>query len=1491
MIGSTRSAGGRQKLLALLVTFCLLLSLVPISGYANEASAEQSPSSSTQSGGSADDSASDQGSSAGGQDNGQSDTSSDDASASSSKADDAGSAAGSEGEGGEQRAAVDPHAAAANTVEPNASEGEPVAPLANEIARLTGSVTTTPTNPLSGASFKMTIEMNSISEGASTTEGIRDAQVSFTIPNNVEIQSLPTTNGQYTVSPANPQPGDTVTITYNNELSVGSLHKLEAWFRFPAGVSLPSESFEPVIDLSASNAFSHTMTPDEVNPANNPLGTVMQVTPQNINPIFLHSATIDLTREAYLGGLNQNDASVTIEFPGDAEVLSVVYKDVEYPVVDDGSGGKVATVPIGLLGVGNQNDKETITVLYSYPPMTAPGETQYQIDVTYTATRFDGTPITETGSISETVSYQNGGADANAFFMKHAVGQVYRTGDQAVSFELDYTPYADMKGATLTDDPLRAGEANFFDAVEYRTVTWVPYAILDPSRGETVRTQMLYQTASDPGVWRAAGSPSATGRVNIDSLGLAAGDYVTQVQFKFFGATGDEVTAGSSPVKIRILGTTTDGIVNTGTSYDDNALTNGAYMTGEIRFPGSSTYSQIEDEGIKNARTTTTNVVANNPEVGLAGWESPSSPNPIIPGKDVSFSVRHYITNSVLRDATSYLIVDPNIEILDMELDSRFPDATWSVSVANNGYQLVSITWNGDITSAWTQYSVNLKGIAKPGIGSEAYFRYLVASDDPTQQYSGGGAGVVNSWYLNRPADWAIIDALADRAYGSTYRWGIPVDNGLGLNPQKLASVNGSDYALTQTTDTSLGARSGYFSLSATNTESTNLEEVRIIDMLPVLGDTMALSSNAKKSTAQLQVDSMTDTSGAALSSAFELYYSEDATPATNQIDLTDFSGSSGATWTPWDGASALPSTAKAVMLVKTDGLNATDSFEVRLNVTIPENAASTTLVGWNAMSAGGKHAGGYIVPGEPHKSGIYISKSSADKKLAGILWEDADGNDTRDASEPVYANKIVRLYDWDDSLVAQTTTDAVGHYEFDRLLPERYRVEIDLPVNLEITGYQAISDKEVDNDFVRADTYLASATVNLATESHPENVDGGFYTKASIGDYVWEDTDGNGVQDSHEPGFENAKVTLYRMNGSVAEETGSMTTSAGGAYSFTGLKPGTYKVAIEPLSTHIPTDLAVGGAGAENDSKLKDTWETDELALASGDARSDVDAGLTGALDGTVTLTKVDHNGDGLADAVFGIWPSGADVEADEPLKTATSQADGSVTFADLASGEYQVKEITAPAGFDADSAVHQARIVSNLQLNVDLGTVANTLSLGTIALTKTDGDGAALAGATFGLWLATADPALDDPLETAESGQDGTVVFTDKAQGSYLVKEIAAPEGYVMSEDVHQVTLDRTTLSFDIGQVMNQKVEDPTPPDPPGPVDPIDPVDPTDPADPADPSNPAASKPAATPSGAAWAATGDSVLPLLVAIGALAVLALGVLAGVAIRGRSNRR
>src|SRR2546425_343098 len=61
-------------------------------------------------------------------------------------------------------------------------------------------------------------------------------------------------------------------------------------------------------------------------------------------------------------------------------------------------------------------------------------------------------------------------------------------------------------------------------------------------------------------------------------------------------------------------------------------------------------------------------------------------------------------------------------------------------------------------------------------------------------------------------------------------------------------------------------------------------------------------------------------------------------------------------------------------------------------------------------------------------------------------------------------------------------------------------------------------------------------------------------YRPASVGDFVWDDTNGNGVQNSGEPGFPS--VTAQFCRGSSPECRPA--TDASGHYSFSGLVPST---------------------------------------------------------------------------------------------------------------------------------------------------------------------------------------------------------------------------------------------------------------------------------------------------------------------------------------------
>ncbi|KJK49173.1 hypothetical protein UK23_14960, partial [Lentzea aerocolonigenes] len=69
----------------------------------------------------------------------------------------------------------------------------------------------------------------------------------------------------------------------------------------------------------------------------------------------------------------------------------------------------------------------------------------------------------------------------------------------------------------------------------------------------------------------------------------------------------------------------------------------------------------------------------------------------------------------------------------------------------------------------------------------------------------------------------------------------------------------------------------------------------------------------------------------------------------------------------------------------------------------------------------------------------------------------------------------------------------------------------------------------------------------------------------ASVGDRVWSDVNGNGVQDAGEPGVQGVSVELFRQGPNGPEPVSTMLTDANGTYLFTGLGAGSYFVRFTP--------------------------------------------------------------------------------------------------------------------------------------------------------------------------------------------------------------------------------------------------------------------------------------------------------------------------------------
>ena len=104
------------------------------------------------------------------------------------------------------------------------------------------------------------------------------------------------------------------------------------------------------------------------------------------------------------------------------------------------------------------------------------------------------------------------------------------------------------------------------------------------------------------------------------------------------------------------------------------------------------------------------------------------------------------------------------------------------------------------------------------------------------------------------------------------------------------------------------------------------------------------------------------------------------------------------------------------------------------------------------------------------------------------------------------------------------------------------------------VSPRQQGGDPAVDSDG------LLSDVVVLASGENNPTIDAGFFNTASLGDFVFEDTNANGIQDTGETGIGGVEVTLLAdtdNDGNIDDVVDTATTAPDGSYEFTGLTPG----------------------------------------------------------------------------------------------------------------------------------------------------------------------------------------------------------------------------------------------------------------------------------------------------------------------------------------------
>ncbi|PHN00639.1 SdrD B-like domain-containing protein, partial [Flavilitoribacter nigricans] len=424
---------------------------------------------------------------------------------------------------------------------------------------------------------------------------------------------------------------------------------------------------------------------------------------------------------------------------------------------------------------------------------------------------------------------------------------------------------------------------------------------------------------------------------------------------------------------------------------------------------------------------------------------------------------------------------------------------------------------------------------------------------------------------------------------------------------------------------------------------------------------------------------------------------------------------------------------------------------------------------------------------------------------LGDFVWEDLDGDGVQDPGEPGVGGVTVNLKDENGNLIDNTTTAADGSYSFTNLEPGTYSVQFtDLPAGFSFTDLNAGGDEALDSDADPAMNGMTE-TVTLESGDNYTDLDAGILQGASLGDFVWEDLDGDGVQDPGEPGVAGVTVNLKDENGNVIDNT---TTAADGSYSFTNLEPGTYSVQFTDLPAGFSfTDLNAGGDEAlDSDADPAMNGMTETVTLESGDNYTDLDAGiLEGASLGDFVWEDLD--GDGVQDpgepGVAGVTVNLKD-ENGNVIDNTTTAADGSYSFTNLEPGTYSVQFTDLPAGFsftdlnaggdealdsDADPAMNGMTETVTLEsgdnyTDLDAG-ILEGASLGDFVWEDLDGDGVQDPGepGVGGVTVNLKDE-NGNVIDNTTTAADGSYSFTNLEPGTYSVQFTDLPAGFVLTD-----------------------------------------------------------------------------------------------------------
>jgi len=390
------------------------------------------------------------------------------------------------------------------------------------------------------------------------------------------------------------------------------------------------------------------------------------------------------------------------------------------------------------------------------------------------------------------------------------------------------------------------------------------------------------------------------------------------------------------------------------------------------------------------------------------------------------------------------------------------------------------------------------------------------------------------------------------------------------------------------------------------------------------------------------------------------------------------------------------------------------------------------------------------------------------DYTVSGTVYYDKDRSETLNNGEPGFDGITVNLLDEAGATVATTTTKADGTYSFAKLPAGKYTVKVE-PSDL-LKKLEQTEDPDGTKDHTSGVVQVSHDNPSVT------NVNFGYATNYTIKGTIYRDADRSESLEDGEKLYQGVTVDLLDASGNVVATT---TTDAHGAYAFTNLEEGTYKVRVRkegPIADLVQT---------EDPDATKDNASGDITLELTNPIKENVNFGYISDNSIAGTVYRDDNRSGALNPGEKGYPEQTVQLLDKDGAVVATTKTDanGAYSFDNLPDGTYSVRVFKDGAltdleqTGDPDSTLDNASEPITLneanptKKNVDFGYVPDYFITGTI---YRDGNRSGALDAGEKLYEGVTVQLRDkdgNVVATTTTDADGTYSFDKLPAGTYSV------------------------------------------------------------------------------------------------------------------------